>query len=109
MKQDDEIDLMSWITEKREEGYFPGFEDTSTAVIFYYDKDKNMIPVSTQKASLVLSPHRMSKEEYGYLISGFKEKTLFACYQGKVFKIWPMQDVPNPSDQIPFGASIHKK
>lgn len=74
MKQDDEIDLMSWITKKREEGYLPGFEDTSTAVIFYYDKDKNMIPVSTQKASLVLSPHRMSKEEYGYLISGFKEK-----------------------------------
>ncbi|WP_204120208.1 hypothetical protein [Levilactobacillus wangkuiensis] len=68
-------------------------EQEPMAVIFYYqtatDGSKERVPVMTTDASTILSPGRY-KSGYGDLFNGFQDKRLYALYQGKAFRVWPL-------------------
>lgn len=64
----------------------------SLTVIFFYqtapDGSKERIPVMIVDVNTVLSPNGY-KSEYSDLFAGYKDKRLYALYQGKAFRVWP--------------------
>lgn len=54
------------------------------AVLFYYNKSGDKIPLATYEASIILSPHRYDNHR---LFQGIKQKKVYAWYHGTTFLV----------------------